>query len=55
MNGRNVVSSDLKAKLPDPKLLASSTVPSGDQLSAARKLVKDQWDSVVGLEIKAAK
>ena len=55
MNARNVVSGDLKAKLPDPKLLASSTVPSGDQLSAARKLVKDQWDSVVGLDIKATK
>ena len=48
---RKVVSDDLKAKLPDPALLASSVVPSGDQLSAARKLVKEQWDSVVGLDI----
>lgn len=48
---RKVVSDDLKAKLPDPALLASSVVPSGDQLTAARALVKDQWDSVVGLDI----
>lgn len=51
---RNVVSDELKAKLPDPKLLASSIVPSGDQLTAARALIKEQWDSIVGLDIKKA-
>jgi len=51
---RKVVPDDLKAKLPDPALLASSTVPNGDQLSKARALIKEQWDSVVGLDIKAA-
>ncbi len=55
MQSRNVVSDDLKAKLPDPALLASSTVPSGAQLDAARALVKDQWDKVVGLDIKPTK
>jgi len=53
MLSRKVVSDDLKAKLPDPALLASSIVPSGDQLTAARALVKDQWDKVVGLDIKS--
>jgi len=52
LNSRNVLSDELKAKLPDPALLAASIVPSGDQLSAARKAVKEQWDSVVGLDIK---
>jgi putative spermidine/putrescine transport system substrate-binding protein len=52
LNARNVLSADLKAKLPDPKLLAESVVPSGDQLSAARAAIKEQWDSVVGLDIK---
>jgi putative spermidine/putrescine transport system substrate-binding protein len=52
MNARNVVSADLVAKLPDPALLTASIVPSGDQLSAARKLIKEQWDTVVGLDIK---
>ena len=54
LNSRGVLSDELKTKLPDPKLLADSIVPSGDQLSAARAAVKDQWDSVVGLDIKAS-
>ena len=56
------INSDVVKALPhtykdllDPKLLASSTVPSGDQLTAARAAVKDQWDSVVGLDIKPSK
>jgi putative spermidine/putrescine transport system substrate-binding protein len=53
LNSRNVLSADLKAKLPDPALLASSIVPNGDQLSKARAAVKEQWDSVVGLDIKS--
>ncbi len=55
LTARNAISSDLKAKLPDPKLLASSTVPNGDQLNAARAAVKAKWDSVVGLDIKPSK
>jgi putative spermidine/putrescine transport system substrate-binding protein len=51
---RNVVSADLQAKLPDAKLLASSTIPNTDQLTKARDLIAKQWDSVVGLDIKAA-
>ncbi len=52
MTTRNVVPADLAAKLPDAALLASSIVPSGDQLTSARKLIKEQWDTVVGLDIK---
>ena len=55
LNERSVVPADLKAKLPDAALLASSIVPSGDQLTAARAAVKDQWDKVVGLDIKPSK
>ncbi|MCE5208354.1 MAG: extracellular solute-binding protein [Chloroflexi bacterium] len=51
---RNVVSDELKTKLPDSQLLASSIVPSGDQLDKARADVKEQWDSVVGLDIVTA-
>jgi putative spermidine/putrescine transport system substrate-binding protein len=50
---RNAVSDELKAKLPDAALLASAIVPNGDQLSAARAAIKEQWDSVVGLDIKS--
>jgi len=52
MLGRGVVPDDLKAKMPDPAVLSSSVVPSGDQLSAARELIKNEWDNVVGLDIK---
>lgn len=52
MLARNVVPDDLKAKLPDPALIESSIVPNGDQLTAARALIKEQWDQVVGLDIK---
>ncbi|MEY2819734.1 MAG: ABC transporter substrate-binding protein [Chloroflexota bacterium] len=49
---RGVVPEDIAAKMPDPAVLASSVVPSGDQLSAARELIKNEWDNVVGLDIK---
>jgi putative spermidine/putrescine transport system substrate-binding protein len=52
MLSRGVVPDELKAKLPDPELIASSTVPNGDQLSKARAAIKEQWDSIVGLDIK---
>lgn len=52
MLARNVVPDDLKAKLPDPELIKTAIVPSGDQLSNARALIKEQWDQVVGLDIK---
>jgi putative spermidine/putrescine transport system substrate-binding protein len=52
MLDRGVVPAELQAKLPDPAIIASSVVPSGDQLSAARELIKNEWDNVVGLDIK---
>jgi len=55
LTSRKVVPADLQAKLPDAALLASSMVPNGDQLTAARALIKDQWDKVVGLDIKPSK
>jgi putative spermidine/putrescine transport system substrate-binding protein len=51
MLNRGVVPDELKAKLPDPAVIASSIVPNGDQLSAARELIKNEWDNVVGLDI----
>ncbi|MEI7848771.1 MAG: ABC transporter substrate-binding protein [Chloroflexota bacterium] len=52
LNARKVVSAELAAKLPYAALLAGSIVPSGDQLTTARAKVKEQWDTVVGLDIK---
>lgn len=52
LTARKAVSADLQAKLPDPALLAKAITPNIDQLTAARALIKDQWDKVVGLDIK---
>jgi putative spermidine/putrescine transport system substrate-binding protein len=49
---RGAVPADLQAKLPAPEIIDNAIVPSGDQLSAARELIKNQWDNVVGLDIK---
>ena len=53
MLSRNVVSADAQAALPPAAMLSAATIPSPDQLNAARAAVKAQWDSVVGLDIKA--
>lgn len=52
MLARGVVPADLQAKLPAPEIINSAVVPSRDQLSAARELIKNEWDKVVGLDIK---
>ena len=54
MLSRNVVPAAAQAALPPADMIASSVIPTPDQLTAARALVKDQWDKVVGLDIKAA-
>jgi putative spermidine/putrescine transport system substrate-binding protein len=54
MLSRNVVPADAQKALPPAEMIASSVIPTPDQLTAARALIKDQWDKVVGLDIKAA-
>lgn len=55
MLSRNVVPAAAQAALPPADMLAAATIPSPDQLNTARAAVKAQWDSVVGLDIKASK
>jgi putative spermidine/putrescine transport system substrate-binding protein len=52
MLAKGAVPEDLASKMPDPAILANSVVPDGDQLGAARDLIAQEWDSVVGLDIK---
>jgi len=52
MVGRGVVPADLLAKLPDPEVIASAVFPTPAQLDAARAAIKEQWDTVVGLNIE---
>jgi putative spermidine/putrescine transport system substrate-binding protein len=43
---KNVISGDLKAKLPD---VTGTVFPTNDQLTAAKTLITGQWASVTGL------
>ena len=49
MRARGVVPEDLLAKLPD---VPDSVFPTVEQLDAARKLITDNWDSIVGVDIQ---
>lgn len=46
---RNAVPADQLAKLPD---VAGAVFPSLDQLNAAKTLITESWDSVVGADVK---
>ncbi|HTX90186.1 MAG TPA: extracellular solute-binding protein [Anaerolineales bacterium] len=52
LTSRNVISADILNALPSSDMFAKAVIPSIDQLSTARAAIKDQWDSVVGLDIK---
>ena len=54
MLSRNVVPAEAQDALPPADMIAKAVIPSPDQLTAARALIKDQWDTVVGLDIKPA-
>jgi putative spermidine/putrescine transport system substrate-binding protein len=49
---RGVIPEDLAAKLPSAELYAQAVFPTIDQLSAARTLITEQWDAVVGADVK---
>jgi putative spermidine/putrescine transport system substrate-binding protein len=49
---RNAVPADLAKKLPSADLYAKAVFPTGAQVTAARKLVGDNWDKTVGVKVK---
>ncbi|MFH1185789.1 MAG: extracellular solute-binding protein [Chloroflexota bacterium] len=51
LRARGVVSAELAAKLPD---VSGAVFPSLDQLNAAKTLITEEWDTVVGADVKAA-
>jgi putative spermidine/putrescine transport system substrate-binding protein len=53
MTSRKVISDDILKALPSADMVAKAVIPSIDQLSKARAAIKDQWDSVVGVDIKS--
>jgi putative spermidine/putrescine transport system substrate-binding protein len=51
---RNVVPADLAAKLPPAAAYAKALFPTLDQQSAAKAFITANWDSIVGVDVKAA-
>ena len=54
MAARGVIPADLSAKLPSADLYAKAVFPTLDQLNAAKTLITENWDKVVGADVKAA-
>ncbi|MBM3127499.1 MAG: extracellular solute-binding protein [Chloroflexi bacterium] len=48
---RNVIPAELAKKLPPAELYSKAFFPTGAQVSAARKLVGENWEKVVGTKI----
>jgi len=51
MRTRGVIPADLAAKLPD---VSGAVFPTLDQLNAAKDVITQNWDSVVGADVQAA-
>jgi putative spermidine/putrescine transport system substrate-binding protein len=49
---RNVIPADMAAKLPPAEAYAKAIFPTLDQLSTAKQIVTQNWDSVVGADVK---
>ena len=51
LKANNKIPADLMAKLPD---VTGAVFPTLDQLNAAKKLITESWDSVVGVDVVEA-
>ncbi|KPL83926.1 iron ABC transporter substrate-binding protein [Thermanaerothrix daxensis] len=49
---RNVIPADLLAELPPAELYAKAVFPTIEQLNAAKTYIAENWDKVVGAEVK---
>ncbi|MDW8319102.1 MAG: extracellular solute-binding protein [Anaerolineae bacterium] len=49
---RNVIPADLAAQLPPAEAYANAVFPTLAQLEAATKLIAENWDKVVGVDVK---
>lgn len=49
---RNVIPADLLAELPPAELYAKAVFPTIEQLNAAKAYIAENWDKVVGAEVK---
>jgi len=49
---RGVIPADVAAKLPPAELYANAVFPSIEQINNAKKVINDNWDKVVGADVK---
>lgn len=49
---RNVIPADMAAKLPPAEDYARAVFPTLDQLSTSKTIITENWDSVVGADVK---
>ena len=49
---RNVVPAELSSKLPPAELYAKAAFPTLDQIDKSKKVITENWDKVVGLDVK---
>jgi len=49
---RGVIPADVAAKLPPAELYANAVFPTIDQINNAKQVINDNWDKVVGADVK---
>ncbi len=49
---RGVIPEEIAAKLPPAELYANAVFPTIDQINNAKKVINDNWDKVVGADVK---
>ena len=49
---RGVIPAEIAAKLPPAELYANAVFPSIEQINNAKKVINDNWDKVVGADVK---
>jgi putative spermidine/putrescine transport system substrate-binding protein len=49
---RNLIPADVASKMPAAELYAKAVFPTIDQINASKQAINDNWDKVVGANVK---
>ncbi len=49
---RDVIPAELAAQLPDPAIYEKAIFPTIDQINAAKEFIANNWDTMVGANVK---
>jgi putative spermidine/putrescine transport system substrate-binding protein len=52
MAKRGVIPAEIAAELPPAELYANAVFPTIDQINNAKQVINDNWDKVVGANVK---